>query len=335
MSKLLIATCLFIASWSESFAQVDWENELVFERNKLASRVSSYSYESLEDALLDNRENSRAISLNGRWKFHFVEDDSKRPTNFNEPDFHPELWEEIVVPSNWELQGFGQPIYTNITYPFTPNILDTTLKYDWKGPQPPIPPKIYRDNPVGTYYRTFEVPDQWGNMSIIVHFGGVSSAFCVWVNGQQVGYSQGSRLASEFDVTEYLQNGNNTLVVQVFRWSDGSYLEDQDMWRLSGIHRDVMLLAQPKISLNDFFVRTKFDDKLEDATMEIRPKLWIADEETSLGGWRLKAMLYDRDSEPVLDSEMSVSLAQIRDERWPPSSHSHRKGNRKLRSQTS
>lgn len=169
---------------------------------------------------------------------------------------------------------------------------------------------------MGSYYRDFEVSKEWKDLSVILHFGGVSSAFYVWVNGKEVGYSQGSRLAAEFDVTQYLQEGTNRLAVQVFRWSDGSYLEDQDMWRLSGIHREVMLLVQPKISLNDFYVRTKFDANIQDAKLEVRPKVWVKKETDHLDDWILSASLYDADHNKVVDLS-SVSVGAVYNERWP------------------
>lgn len=300
--------------------QNDWENELMFEQGKLKPRIASYSYPTVADALTFDRSKSRMKSLNGPWKFHFTPKCENRPTNFFLKDFVGKEWKEIPVPSNWELQGYGQPIYTNITYPFTPRE-SLEGKYDWKGPQPPIPPYIYRDNPVGSYFRDFEIPDEWSDQSIILHFGGVSSAFYLWVNGQKVGYSQGSRLAAEFDITEHIQAGKNRVALQVFRWSDGSYLEDQDMWRLSGIHREVLLLAQPKISLNDLYVRTSFDEKLENAQLEIRPELWIdphliRNHRVDLKGWYLSAQLHTPEGKALFKKPPVASMEKIHLERW-------------------
>ena len=314
--KILLSFILFI-HFQLLVAQNDWENEHVFEQNKMLARVPSYSFENTEDALNGDRWKARVKSLNGLWKFNFVEKSEDRPTDFTGKDFKGIGWKDIEVPSNWELQGYGQPIYTNIVYPFTPNILDKNLKFDWKGPTPPKPPKIYRDNPVGSYFRDFEVPENWKDQSIIIHFGGVTSAFYIWINGEKVGYSQGSCLAAEFDITNYVQPGKNRVAVQVFRWSDGSYLEDQDMWRLSGIHREVLLMAQPKIALNDFFVRTKFDATIDDAKLEIRPKVWIKKDENNLNGWKIEAMLFDADNKKMLPANLSVSIDDIYNERWP------------------
>ncbi|WP_281614864.1 glycoside hydrolase family 2 TIM barrel-domain containing protein [Flammeovirga sp. SubArs3] len=299
----------------------DWENEMMFEENKLSSRVPTYSYASTSLALEDDRSKSRVLFLNGQWKFNFVEKEEDRPLDFFKTNYKAKDWADIKVPSNWELEGYGQPIYTNIVYPFTPNIVELAKKSikqsTYLGPQPPKPPYIYRDNPVGSYIKEFTVPEDWKEQSVVLHFGGVSSAFYVWVNGKKVGYSQGSRLAAEFDITEYLQSGKNKLAVQVFRWSDGSYLEDQDMWRLSGIHREVMLLAQPKVSLNDFHVRTKFDAQLQDATLSIRPRVWVKSTDTELKKWTISAQLYDENKNPVLEDELSLSVDEIYNERWP------------------
>jgi beta-galactosidase len=308
----------FISIVQFSTAQNDWENELMYEKNKMEARVASYSYKSVQDALTNDRNKARIKSLNGIWKFNYVGKSEDRPTDFMAKDFAGNGWNDIPVPSNWELEGFGQPIYSNIIYPFTPDILNIPKeKQTYMGPLPPRPPKIYRDNPVGSYFRDFEVPTDWNNQSIILHFGGVSSAFYLWVNGTKVGYSQGSRLAAEFDITDYLQPGRNRVALQVFRWSDGSYLEDQDMWRLSGIHREVMLMAQPKISLNDFYVRTKFDAKLQDAKLEIRPEIRLKDYSPhDLEGWGITAQLYDANNKEVLEVPLSTSVEAVYNERW-------------------
>ena len=319
--KYITIPLLFLLTQNLFSQTNDWENELMFEENKLSARVPTYSYSSTELALEDDRNKSRVLFLNGQWKFNFVEKEEDRPLDFYQTNFKAKDWAEIPVPSNWELQGYGQPIYTNIVYPFTPNIVELAKKSikqsTYLGPQPPKPPYIYRDNPVGSYLKEFEVPEAWGDQSVILHFGGVSSAFYVWVNGQKVGYSQGSRLAAEFDITPYVKEGKNQLAVQVFRWSDGSYLEDQDMWRLSGIHREVMLLAQPKIALNDFFVKTKFDAQMQDATLSIRPRVWVKSNTEELKKWTVKAQLYDADQQPVLAEKLQISVDEIYNERWP------------------
>ncbi|MGD9420124.1 MAG: glycoside hydrolase family 2 TIM barrel-domain containing protein [Verrucomicrobiota bacterium JB025] len=274
--------------------QNDWENERMIEQGKMPTRATSYSYATVDDALLGDRENARMVSLNGEWMFKFTPDSKDRPTDFHRADFDASAWGTIAVPSSWELKGHGQPIYTNETYPYTPN-----------------PPFIDRTNPVGSYLRDFEVPGGWDDQRIVLHFGGVSSAFYVWVNGEKVGYSQGSRLPAEFDVTNHVKAGKNRLAVQVFRWSDGSYLEDQDMWRLSGIHREVMLLAQPKIALNDFFVKASAD-----GVLEVRPRI-LSDALDNSKGWNLSAQLYDADGNAVLNKPLRSGIHKILNEKYP------------------
>ncbi len=294
----------------------DWENEFVFQKNKLSSRIASYSYSSVEDALNFDRQFSQMESLNGEWSFKFVEKSEDRPLDFMSAQFQGEEWDTISVPSSWEMKGYGQPIYTNIVYPFTPQ-KSLDAKYDWRGPQPPMPPYIYRDNPVGSYFRDFEVPAAWDDQSVVLHFGGVTSAFYVWINGTEVGYSQGSCLAAEFDITPYIVEGTNRVAVQVFKWSDGSYLEDQDMWRLSGIHREVMLLAQPKISINDIAVRAELDETYKDGTIEIRPAIWMQETQADLNGWTIAAQLFDAEQNAIFTEELSTNVKDIYYERHP------------------
>ncbi|MEI6890939.1 MAG: glycoside hydrolase family 2 TIM barrel-domain containing protein [Pontiella sp.] len=272
----------------------DWENERMIEKGKMPSRATSYSYVSVQDALAGNREKARMVSLNGEWKFKFTPDSKNRPMDFYKPGFAASGWGTIPVPSSWEVKGHGQPIYTNTKYPFTAN-----------------EPFIDRTNPVGSYLRNFDVPPDWEEQRIILHFGGVSSAFYVWLNGELVGYSQGSRLPAEFDITSKIKAGKNRLAVQVFRWSDGSYLEDQDMWRLSGIHREVLLLAQPKIALNDFFIKASADGHLQ-----VRPRI-LSDELNNSKGWNLSAQLYDAEGKSVLEKPMQHGLHKILNEFSP------------------
>ncbi len=200
------------------------------------------------------------ISLDGNWRFNFVEKSEDRPEEFWEQGFDATSWKEIPVPSSWEMEGYGTPIYYNGS---AFHVLD--------------PPYVTRDNPVGTYIRDIDIPADWMDQRIVIHFGGVSSAFYVWVNGSLTGYSQDSKLPTEFDISELVNEGKNTIAVQVFRWCDGSYLEDQDHWHMSGIHREVMLLAQPRVSLDDFFVRTELNATNTAALLQIRPEIFFID----------------------------------------------------------
>ena len=258
---------------------VDWENPAVISQNKLPPHATMMLYDDAAQACrADRAAASRFQSLNGRWQFHWVPKPADRPQDFYKTDFDADDWATIPVPSNWQMHGYGVPIYLNIPYPFhraNPStekeegkvrMLEELAKAD--------PPHIPHDNnPVGSYRRTFTVPESWTGDRIVLHFAGVESAFYVWVNGRKVGYSQGSRTPAEFDITDYLKPGENLLAVEVYRWCDGSYLEDQDFWRLSGIFRDVYLLAEPRIHVRDFWAKTDLDDDYRDATLNLNLKL--------------------------------------------------------------
>ncbi|MBA7844055.1 beta-galactosidase [Klebsiella sp. RHBSTW-00484] len=230
-------------------ARRDWENPGVTQLNRLEAHPPFYSWQNADDARA-NRKSAQKFSLNGQWQF----------TWFASPEAVPESWltsdlsqaDTINVPSNWQMDGYDAPIYTNVTYPIPVN-----------------PPFVPTDNPTGCYSLTFCVDDAWlqeGQTRII--FDGVNSAFHLWCNGCWVGYGQDSRLPSEFDLSDYLHNGENRLAVMVLRWSDGSYLEDQDMWRMSGIFRDVALLHKPTTQISDLRINTRFNDDFSRAVLE-------------------------------------------------------------------
>ncbi len=295
---------LFFILFSQVNAQTlnDWENPLVVSINKMPARATSMSFTDEAEALAGRRENShRYKSLNGNWKFSFAPIVEESVKGFEQPGFDVSGWDDIPVPANWELHGYGQAIYTNVTYPFVPV-------------DPPNIPKD--DSPVGSYRTNFTVPADWSDNKVILHFGGVTSAFYLWINGKKVGYSQGSRLPAEFDITAYLKAGENTLAAKVFRWSDGSYLEDQDHWRLSGIHRDVYLEAVPKTFIYDFAVRTDLDADYKDATLSIRPKIHAEDKETAKT-WTLEAQLFDNAGNAVLENNSSRNVGELLNERYP------------------
>ncbi|AOR25433.1 beta-galactosidase [Formosa sp. Hel3_A1_48] len=226
--------------------------------NKLAPRSTFFSYESLDLARSNKLELSENYkSLNGIWQFKWSESPEQRPIDFYSPNFDSSDWDQIAVPSNWELEGYGVPIYSNIPYPFS---------FD-KTPNPPDIPDGY--NPVGSYKRNFTIPKTWEGKKIRIHFGAVKSAFFIWVNGEKVGYSQGSKLPAEFDLTKFLNIGENSISLEVYRWSDGSYLEDQDFWRLSGIERDVYLYATPKVHIRDFSVYADLDSTYKNGIFKL------------------------------------------------------------------
>ncbi|HEY9230730.1 MAG TPA: sugar-binding domain-containing protein, partial [Blastocatellia bacterium] len=232
------------------FAQTDnppdWENPRVFGINKELPHATLVPFPNARAALADDAQASPFVrSLNGQWKFHWVKQPSERPTDFYKVDYDVSQWKEIRVPSNWEMEGYGTPIYTNITYPFkrdAPRVVS----------EPPPQYTAYKErDPVGSYRRTFTVPADWQGRQVFLIFNGVNSAFYVWVNGKRVGYSQDSRLPAEFNVTRLLTAGENLVAVEVYRWCDGSYLEDQDFWRMSGIFRNVELVSRAPVYLRD------------------------------------------------------------------------------------
>lgn len=291
--------CLSVAAAADN---PDWENQFVNSRRRLAPRATSYSYRSAGDALTCDRSLSRIAPLDGEWSFRFAEDESGIPAGFQDDGFCIDGWDTIPVPSCWEMHGYGYPIYTNITYPF-----------------PDCPPFIRRDNPVGCYVRRFSIPDSWRGERVILHFGGVYSAFRVWVNGRFAGYSEDSALPAEFDITPMLRDGENRLAVEVRKWCDGSYLEDADHWRLGGIYREVYLTAEPAVAIADFGVRTILDDDFCDAKLQVRVAMRLAEEcAAASGGCRLRAELFDAGGNAVPTGEpLEVALDEILNERYP------------------
>lgn len=277
-----------------------YQDPLVNGINREASRATAYSYASIQDALQNDRNKSaRYVSLNGEWDFSFALKPGDEPSDFYKSKVTG--WKKITVPSNWEMQGYDKPIYKSAVYPFRPV-------------NPPYPPLDY--NGVGCYQRSFTVPAAWKNMNITLHFGGVSSAYKVWVNGKFLGYSEDSFLSTEFNITPYLQDGENIISVWVIRWSDGSFLEDQDGWRLSGIHREVYVHAEPKLRIADFFYQTKLDKNYKDALLSIRPRIEnLTGHEMS--GYLLKAQLYDENNQPILEKPLNKKVDEIINEIHP------------------
>ncbi len=219
-----------------------------------------------------NTESPWCLSLNGNWKFFWAKNPYERPVDFYKVNYNVSSWKEIPVPADWQMQGYDYPIYTNIQYPFhanPPQELDTTDKPSFAFP-PYIPKKF---NPVGSYRRTFVIPAEWEGKRIILHFGGVNSAAYYWLNGVKLGYSEDSKTPVEFDITNKISKGENTLAVEVYRWCDGSYLEDQDFFRLSGIERDVLLYATTQVHIADYFVQTDLINDYKDAELTVNVQL--------------------------------------------------------------
>jgi len=234
----------------------DLENPKMINQNKVAPHAYFIPFSNIEDAAsLQNEKSLYFKSLNGTWKFNWVRNPADRSTDFMKPDFDLSGWDSIPVPANWELEGYGVPIYVNQPYEWT------------SDPQPPTVPHEY--NPVGSYRKSFSVSPEWNDKQIFIHFGAVKSAFYLWINGEYVGYSQGSKTPAEWNITDFLIQGENSVSLQVYRWSDGSYLECQDFWRISGIERDVFLYAKPRVSVRDYFVNSNLVNDYSDGSFNV------------------------------------------------------------------
>jgi beta-galactosidase len=284
---------LLIFGLSSPTLGVEWDDLAVFEVNRQPSRATVVKYPSAELAKQGGRDRERSpwyYSLNGTWKFHCSENPAVRPADFYRTDFDDAKWKTILVPSNWEMQGFDIPIFSNITYPF-----------------PKRPPHAPHDvNPVGSYRRAFRVPDDWALKRVLLHFDGVDSAFFVWINGQRVGYSEDSRTGAEFDITPFVHDGENQIAVEVYRFCDGSYLEDQDFWRLSGIYRDAYLRAENLVAIDDLHVQASLDDEYSDGKLRISARLKNTTGESR--PVKLAARLTDASGEEVAQVEKSESF---------------------------
>lgn len=247
----------------------DWENPHIIGINKEPGFATFIPFASVEEMHRDaayshpweRTGSSRYMLLNGNWKFNWVKQPEERPKDFYRPDYDVSGWVEIPVPSNWEMLGYGTPIYTNITYPFRNNPPFIQGQRGYTVEEEP--------NAVGSYRRNFTLPADWKDKEVFITFEGCYSAMYLWVNGKKAGYSQGSTNDARFDITPYVRNGENTLAVEVYRWSDGSYLEDQDMFRLSGIHRDVYLTAAPRTGIRDLHLTSTLSPRYDRALLNI------------------------------------------------------------------
>ena len=277
LRKLFYLTLLFIVTFSVRAQQPDWENHHVLQINREPARVAFIGY--------NQTTGDRQLSLNGLWKFHWSSTPDGRILNFFTTDFKDADWKSFPVPANWEVNGYGTPLYISSGYAYKidpPKVTST----------PPEKYTAFKErNPVGQYRRSFVLPDTWkSNGQVFLRFDGVQSAFYVWVNGQKVGYSQGSMEPSEFNVTQYLKPGENQIAVEVYKYCDGSYLEDQDMWRLGGIHRNVSLYFTPRIRIADVTVRTIPDKNYQNFSLEIDPELTVFGNETGKG-YKVRAVI--------------------------------------------
>ena len=278
-----------------------WEDETIFGENKERAVATYMPYEN-ESAMMADAAyyatpwtepiNSCYLSLNGTWRFNLVSEPSKRPMDFFNEGYDVSAWDTIPVPSNWEMLGYDKPIYSNVEYPHsnTPPFIKARPYFNDNG-------KNYGINPVGSYVRTFNLPEGWDARRTFIHFGGIYSAAFVWVNGQYVGYTQGANNVAEFDLTKHLRTGKNTLAVQVFRWSDGSYLECQDMFRMSGIFRDVYLYNVPKVSVRDHYITSQLYDNYTNARLLVT--LDVDNRDGLTGKKTFVVSVYDPDGKKV------------------------------------
>ena len=282
----------------------DWENPAVTGVNNEQPHSTMVICPDVETAksiqYTVNAERTKSAfyrSLNGDWKYHYATNHLGRLTNFWLADFDDHLWPTIPVPSNVEISGYGIPIYVNIRYPWT-----------WHGvqPEPPFVPEDDPNNTVNSYRRTFSVPKEWENRRVMLTFDGVNSFFYLWINGEKVGLGKDSRTPVEFDVTRFLKPGTNLLAVENFRWCDGSYLEDQDMWRLSGIFRDVYLWSPPDVHIRDFRVKTDLDDAYRNAELTVVALLTNYSQSTSRVALRID--LIAPDGKTVLSPRVEKSI---------------------------
>ena len=286
---LLYALALTICALTHAQTTPDWENPAVLGINKLP-------YHATLQLPSKEKECKEIISLDGLWSFRWSPNPEQRPVGFEREDYDISSWDKISVPGNWQMQGYGMPIYINISYPFQRNRPSVTSE----------PPKDWyaydHRNPVGAYVTSINITKEMLQKNLILHFGGVKSAMYVWINGKKVGYSQNAMSPAEFDVTSYLREGENRLAVEVYRWSDGSYLEDQDMWRLSGIFRPVQLWVRPLVHIADYRVTAIPDERFTKADVTADIVLCNQGKKTTKG---LKATL------KINGEEISGSLRSI------------------------
>lgn len=277
MKKILFFIAALFVLTANGQEQHDWENNHVLQRHREPARAYFIPF--------DEHIGDRQLSLNGLWKFRWTPTPEGRVLDFYRPDYDDSNWKQLSVPANWEINGYGKPIYISAGYPFKidPPYVTRVPNTSWTT--------YLERNPTGQYRRFFQLPKIDGQ--VFLRFEGVMSAFYVWINGKQVGYSQGSMEPSEFNVTRYLQTGENEIAVEVYKYSDGSYLEDQDFWRFGGIHRDVTLYFTPDVRIRDISVRTlPADSMMCDFKLQIKPELQVFGTTTG-EGYKIEAILKD------------------------------------------
>lgn len=299
---LILSMLVHSLSYCES---PDWENCAVIGINKEPAHCTLMPFNTLDEARAgDIQQSPNYRCLNGDWQFHWSKDPASRPADFYMPHYDASDWKTIPVPSNWQMHGYGTPVYTNSVYPFKRNPPYVTE----------TPPQEYTNfdarNPVGSYRTTFTLPKDWDGREVFIHFDGVDSAFYLWLNGDKVGYSEGSRTPAEFNLTRRLRQGENLLAVEVYRYSDGSYLEDQDMWRLSGIFRDVYLFSTPQLHIRDFFALPVLDADYRDAKLELTVNVRNYGH-AAVPAAEVEALLYDPKGRRIDNADLALKRTPV------------------------
>ena len=290
MRKVSFLFCVLFAFASLQGQTNFWENPKLVNEGVEKPRATFVPYQKMEQAMTGDKFKTPFVqSLNGTWRFKFSVKPSERPLDFYKPAYCDNDWSDIKVPSNWEMQGFGIPVYTNVTYifPKNPPFLDN------------------EDLPVGSYRTTFNVPAGWNERETMLHFESIAGAATIWVNGEKIGYSKASKTAAEFNISKYLKTGKNHLAVEVFKWSDASYLEDQDFWRLAGIERDVYLISRPKVSLEDFFAIGDLDKSYKNGifSMDVNVRNF---NQAAASGYSVEVGLLDAAGKTVFTKKIGV-----------------------------
>ncbi len=308
----LFSFILFLSTVSNAKEQLpDWENPKMINQNKEATHATFIPFKTVNEALTQRRNQSVYYkSLNGIWKFNWVRKPADRPVDFYKPNFDVSAWDNIPVPANWEMQGYGIPIYVNHQYEFADykHPVSEQIKFTDKI-YPANPGQVPTDyNPVGSYRRTFTVPENWDGRRVFIQFGAVKSAFYIWVNGEKVGYSQGSKIPAEWDITNYLVKGDNVLALEVYRWSDGSYLECQDFWRISGIERDAFIYSTPNVRIRDFFAHASLDTAYKNGEFTLDVDLKNQFEKLRSGNYTVQYKIFDAKNSEIAGDEQEAKI---------------------------
>nr|MBR2110168.1 beta-galactosidase [Alistipes sp.] len=294
MRRLFLMMCVVALSAIGYRAVADqpdpyWENPEMFAENKLPAKATFTPYLTTE-AATERGDSELVMDISGEWRFNWTKTPAERPEGFWAEEYDDSKWTTIKVPGNWEVEGFGVPIYTNVTYPYPMN--------------PPYIP--HDDNPTGCYRHTFTLPSEWNGRDVILHFESGLAAMHLWLNGHKVGYSEGTKTAVEFDITPYIKAGDNTLAIEGYRWSDGSYLEDQDFWRLSGFDRKVKVYSVAKTRIADMFVVGDLDKSYRNGLYNAT--VTIANNNDKAFNGSVELQLLDKAGKAVAKFSKSIAL---------------------------